>query len=76
MYFGYTLSELAVFLAAAVVLIWAFWRILTKSRHSSSFFFWFVIVVTVLCLWGWRSGYAVYTYNKIKTVMFKPAFEP
>jgi len=76
MYFGYGLHELAIFLGAALIIIWAFWRIFTGSRHSSKFFFWLVIFATLFGLWAWRSGKAVYLYQKIKSEMTTPGFTP
>ena len=75
MYFGYTPPELAVFAVAAAIIIWALWRILFSGRHSSNFFFWFLIFATIFSLWAWRSGNAVELYQKIKYEIATPDFE-
>jgi hypothetical protein len=75
MYYGYTVPELAIFISAAAVIIWAFWRIFTGDKHASKFFFWFLIFATVFSLWAWRTGNAVELYQKIKTAIGTPGFD-
>ena len=75
MYFGYSLPEFAVFTVAALIVIWALWRIFSSGRLSSNFVFWFIIFATIFSLWAWRSGTAVYYYEKIKTEIATPDFE-
>ena len=74
MYFGYTLPELAAFTVAAIIIIWALWRIFSSSKHASNFAFWLIIAATIFALWAWRSGTAVYYYDKIKTELITPDF--
>ena len=76
MYFGYTIPELTIFTAATAIIIWSFWKILSKKRHSSSFFYWFLIGVTLFSLWAWRSGNAMYFYQKMKALTTKPYVDP
>ena len=72
MYYGYTIPELIVFGIAAIIVLWSLYKIISEEKHASKFLYWFLLIVTIVGIWLWRSGNLLAFYLWAKMVIGTP----
>ena len=72
MYYGYTIVELIVFGIAAIIVLWSLFKIIVEEKHASKFLYWFLLIVTIVGIWLWRSGNLLAFYLWAKLVIGTP----